>query len=353
MVGYLYCYSVLFILFRRAWLESWLSVRFLIANLALALCLAVLQTYILGSPQSIEGRFTSFDSPQSFAAYLISIAAIVWFSNEKGVLRTVAIAAVVGGIFLSGSRYVLIGLGMLFALSFLRNWFEQAAAQRLRALFKKLLYVTASILLSVALLIHFAPENRLNELVSFAGTSSSSYEDVGTFAWRLLIYEEAITQLVNRSLPGLLVGSGTSSAGGIKVDVYSSDFTPDDVDANRSMHDEFLRAIYEWGVIGLVLLIGVLVSTFLLCWKRAKLTKEGPALAYIALFPAILLGLGVENILANSGHPVGTGYLLAFTFSIAAPSCAHSLHSQAKTSIFAQALRPHPHSGYEGDPSSA
>jgi O-antigen ligase len=228
---------------------------------------------------------------------------------------------------------VLIGLGILMVLSFLRQWFEQGTADRLRALFKKVLYATAAILLVVTLLVHFAPENRLNELVSYASTSSSSYEDVGTFAWRVLIYEEATDQILNRSVAGLLFGSGTSSAGGVKVDVYTQ-FTPEDVDANRSMHDEFLRALYEWGIVGLVLLLGFLASTFLLCWTRAKTMKDGQALAYVALFPTILLGLGVENILANAGHPVGTGYLLAFTFSIAAPSCAHSSPATARSSIF-------------------
>jgi O-antigen ligase len=168
----------------------------------------------------------------------------------------------------------------------------------------------------VTVLVHFAPENRLNELVDYAETSSSSYEDVGTFAWRVLIYQEAIDQILNRSALGLLLGSGTSSAGDVKVDVYSKQFTIEEVDANRSMHDEFLRALYEWGIVGLVLLLGFLASTFRFCWRRAKATREVSTLAYIALFPTLLLGLGVENILANAGHPAGTGYLLAFTFSL-------------------------------------
>src|SRR5271154_6703366 len=82
MLGYLYCYSALFILFRRAWAESWFRVRFVIANLCAALCIAVAQSYFLGDFPRPEGRLTSFDDPQNFAAYLISIAAIVWFSNE-------------------------------------------------------------------------------------------------------------------------------------------------------------------------------------------------------------------------------------------------------------------------------
>ncbi len=332
MIGYLYCFSVLFILFRQAWVQRWFSVRFLIANLGLALCIAGLQTYALGDPASSEGRLSSFDDPQNFAAYLISIAAIVWFESEGGALRWFALIAAAGGILLTGSRYALIGLGGLLVLSFLRQWFEQGAAERLRALFKRVLFAATAILVLATLLIHYAPENRINDLVSYAVTSSSSYEDVGTFGWRVLLYEEAIGQLLQRSVPGLLFGSGTSSSGNIKIDVYSASFTPDDVDANRSMHNEFLRAIYEWGVVGLVLLIGVLVSTFRICWRRASQMKESQALAYVALFPTLVLGLGVENILANAGHPAGTGYLLAFTFSISAP-CTHSLTATSRHSI--------------------
>jgi len=338
MVGYLYCYSVLFVLFRRAWAQSWFTVKFVIANLGVALCIAAVQTYVLGDFASPEGRLTSFDDPQNFAAYLISIAAIVWFANKESALRWVALAAAAVGIVLTGSRYVLIGLGMLAVLSFLRQWFERGAAAKLGALAKRVLFVAVAILLLVTVLLHFAPENRLNELVDYAGTSSSSYEDVGTFAWRVLIYEEAIDQILNRSVLGLLFGSGTSSAGGVKVDVYSKQFNVEEVDANRSMHDEFLRALYEWGILGLVLLLGFLASTFLFCWRRAKTTREVSTLAYIASFPTLLLGLGVENILANAGHPAGTGYLLAFTFSIAAPAYAHSLPARARPAILAGAM---------------
>jgi hypothetical protein len=318
MLGYLYCYSALFILFRRAWAQSWFSVRFVIANLGVALSIAAVQTYVLGDLASSEGRLTSFDDPQNFAAYLISIAAIVLFAgkNESGVLRWLALVGAAGAIVLTGSRYVLIGLAMLALLSFLRQWFEQGSGAKLSALAKRIAFVTAATLLLVTVLVHFAPENRLNELVDYAETSSSSYEDVGTFAWRVLIYQEAIDQILNRSALGLLLGSGTSSAGDVKVDVYSKQFTIEEVDANRSMHDEFLRALYEWGIVGLVLLLGFLASTFRFCWRRAKATREVSTLAYIALFPTLLLGLGVENILANAGHPAGTGYLLAFTFSL-------------------------------------
>jgi O-Antigen ligase len=342
MIGYLYCYSALFILFRRAWAQSWFSIRFVIANLGAALCIATAQTYVLGDLASPEGRLTSFDDPQNFAAYLISIAAIVLFAreNEKGALRWFALAAAAGGIVLTGSRYVLIGLVMLAVLSFLRQWFEQGSGAKLSAFVKRIVFVAAATLLLVTVIVRFAPENRLNELVDYAGTSSSSYEDVGTFAWRVLIYEEAIDQILNRTAVGLLFGSGTSSAGGVKVDVYSHQFTLEEVDANRSMHDEFLRAVYEWGIVGLVLLLGFLGSTFSFCWRRAKATREVSTLAYIALFPTLLLGLGVENILANAGHPAGTGYLLVFTFSAAAPAGARSLLATARHPMLAGGMAP-------------
>jgi O-antigen ligase len=355
MIGYLYCYSALFILFRLAWAQSWFSIRFVIANLGVALCIAAIQTYVLDDLASPEGRLTSFDDPQNFAAYLISIAAIVLFAreNEKGALRWFALAAAAGGIVLTGSRYVLIGLAMLAVLSFLRQWFEQGSGAKFSALAKRVVFVTAAILLLVTVLVHFAPENRLNELVDYAGTSSSSYEDVGTFAWRVLIYEEAIDQILNRSALGLLFGSGTSSAGGVKVDVYSKQFTIEEVDANRSMHDEFLRAVYEWGIVGLVLFLGFLASTFRFCWRRAKTTRDVSTLAYIALFPTLLLGLGVENILANAGHPAGTGYLLAFTFSIAAPAYAHSLPARTRPAVLAGVTGARVKIGPEEKPSPA
>jgi O-antigen ligase len=319
MVGYLYSYSVLFVLFLHGWRESWFTAKFLLANLCLTLCLGVVQTYLLGGLFSggEELRFSTFSDGQSMAAYLICIVTLVLFQREKGWLYRVALFAAFCGILLAGSRYVFIGLAILVLLSPLGLW-EQTAPATLGERLKKMAIGLLVVLLAGAAVVRFAPENRLNQLIGYATSRSSSYEDVGTFAWRILIYQEAANQLLERSPLGLLVGSGTSSSGNIIVGVYSTAYNFDTVDANRAMHDEFLRALYEWGVVGLLLLLGFLVSTIAVCWRRGVREKHRPALAYLAIFPTLLLGLTIENLLANAGQPAGTGYLLVLTYSVSA-----------------------------------
>jgi len=317
MIGYLYCYSVLFLLFRHAWRESWFTQGFLVANLYFVLGLAIVQTYIFHGFFSADGRFSTFSDGQSTAAYLICMLTLLLFHRRKGVIYWIALFSALCGILLTGSRYVFIGLAVLILLSPF-GLFEQSSQPNFAKRAKMMAAALLGIFLMGGYVVRFAPENRLNQLIEYTLSQSASYEDVGTLAWRMLIYQSALQELQERNGSRWFFGSGTSSSADVLLEVDRYSYTPDDVDGNRSMHDEFLRAFYEWGVPGFVFFVFFLASTLVFCLKKAIRQRCKPAWAYLAIFPTLLLGLTFENILANAGQPAGTGYLLVLTYSATA-----------------------------------
>jgi hypothetical protein len=118
-----------------------------------------------------------------------------------------------------------------------------------------------------------------------------------------------------RSIAGLTFGSGTSSGAEVAtVDLWGS---LESVDPNRTIHDEFLRAEYEWGIIGLGLGLILLVYVVRTLWVRAFRWQSLAAFAALAMMPGILLALLVENPLAGPGSAEGLGYLLVLTYGFA------------------------------------
>jgi len=146
----------------------------------------------------------------------------------------------------------------------------------------------------------------------------TTFEDVGTFAWRYARYEMVLSDLTGHSFGRLMIGSGTSSAASLLIE--SDFYQEENVDPNRLVHDEFLRSFYEWGLPGLLLLILFLVEAIKTCLKM--IAQDGPleAWAFLAVFVPLLITLTVENILADSGSPGGVGYNLVLTAMVAVGS---------------------------------
>jgi O-antigen ligase len=112
------------------------------------------------------------------------------------------------------------------------------------------------------------------------------------------------------------VGSGTSS--GADLVLEGGFFGEANVDPNRAIHDEFLRAAYEWGFLGLfamLLFFGAVVK-FGISIIREGTSPEG--WAFLAISVPLLISLSVENVLADSGSPGGVGYNLILTSMVAA-----------------------------------
>lgn len=73
------------------------------------------------------------------------------------------------------------------------------------------------------------------------------------------------------------------------------------VDPNRALHDEFLRSLYEWGLVGLFSLTLFLFQAFRLGLSNALVQGSPQGWAFLAIFVPLMISLTVKNFLAD-GH---------------------------------------------------
>jgi hypothetical protein len=117
-----------------------------------------------------------------------------------------------------------------------------------------------------------------------------------------------------RDIFPLIFGSGTSSGAELVLG-YDPRYSEGGIDANRVVHNDFIRSLYEWGMIGSFLFICFLVSTIVYYLDQAMLRKSTTALAFIGIFPNLIFGLSIENILTASSTPEGVGLALVMAYS--------------------------------------
>ena len=102
-----------------------------------------------------------------------------------------------------------------------------------------------------------------------------------------------------------LFGHGTSSGGMAALRTFPAVYKIDTIDPNRTIHNEWLRALYEWGVVGLALLGAVFTALFvsLIRLYRQRKWRLG-VLVVFSFLPAFLAAFSTENVLAGAGNAV-------------------------------------------------
>ncbi|MDW8355183.1 MAG: O-antigen ligase family protein [Bryobacterales bacterium] len=315
-LGYLVGYALLFCLFWRAWNAGHLTPNGLLAALWIALILAMVQTYLTpGVLRNTEGRFTSFISPQSFAGFLLAFFIWLLFAQCRIRRRWIHLCAIIVGIFLSGSRYASLAAGIGALLAALMWLFRLSRVRGLSARVRGGIFALLAVAMLFQAYIARFPNNRFATIFGPDPYGRKVWERTGTWVWRLSIYREAAAALATRELRHQIFGLGTGSSISFLL-TYNPRVPLERIDANRIMHNEFLRAAYEWGLIGVSLVVGLsaaLTLELFLCAIRGG----GDAWAGIAILPGIFLALSVENILSASSTAGGVAYamLLAYAFS--------------------------------------
>jgi O-antigen ligase len=316
LVAYLAAYFVIYLILCEGWEFGWLDFGLMRLACWCILALAVLQTYGLGNGWGgVEERFTSFSTPQYFAAFLVALLAILVFSGERGFWHYATCGALVVAIVFSGSRYVFVSTVLLLIIASFRVVSGEEASLQFRVSFRKLFLAVGFAAASGAFLLAYLPDNRIDQLVTAASDEEVKVQDVGTLAWRLSIYEEIWTRLQKRTPAQLFWGSGTGSGAALMMDLDPGHYDPDAIDANRALHSEYLRALYEWGILGFVLLMAFLIATIVGFTRKIAAQGGGPALAFLGALPSILIALAIENILAGAASAGGVGILLAMSFA--------------------------------------
>jgi O-antigen ligase len=321
MAGYFYAYSVLFVVFTVAWQHDWLGSRTLMAIAWISLLGAVVQTYLFGNAfgSDVEfgvWRFTTFSGAQSFAPFLLCIVVLLLFRERLSVFTFLTSLAASAAILETGSRSIF--LGLLWVLLVYGIFSATRSAQRIRLgmIFKRALWFAAAVAVILTVVVQFLPDNRLNEMVTAAVEKNATVDDVGTFGWRFSLYQRTLEEVTHRSPMRLLLGSGTSSGADLVLD--AGFFQEANVDPNRAIHDEFLRAVYEWGVLGLCAFLLFFGSVVKFGFTTLRDYRSPQAWAFLAISVPLLISLTVENFLADSGSPGGVGYNLILTSLVAA-----------------------------------
>jgi O-Antigen ligase len=316
MLAYLIAYFVLYTIFCDGWRERWLDMGLLQLVAWCVITLAVLQTFVFGDEWGgLEERFTSFSAPQYFAAFLVALLAILMFSGARGWFHYATCGALMAAIVLSGSRYVFVSMVALGVIGCFQLVSGRHGTLRWRPNLRKVLLTVGIAAAGIGILVAYLPENRIDELVGAVAGNDETVEEVGTLAWRLGIYADIFEHLEKRSGPELFFGSGTSSGAALMLNHDPDHYDREGIDANRVLHSEFLRALYEWGIPGFVLLLGFVVATTTGFVKKIAAEGGGPALAFAGALPSIVLGLATENMLASAASAGGVGILLAMTFA--------------------------------------
>jgi hypothetical protein len=155
-----------------------------------------------------------------------------------------------------------------------------------------------------------------------ADENSAGYSALGTFSFRLALYDRLLEELRVGELTTLCFGHGTSSGGDIGVAVYPAAFNVERLDPNRIIHSEWLRVQYEWGLVGLLLWSFVLGAVIWGARRRRMRLRDGPSMALLAYLPGLLLALSLENVIAGAGSAVtvGFGLLLAMCYGFGSAS---------------------------------
>jgi O-antigen ligase len=318
MTGYIYAYSVLFMVFVNGWRKEWFNRRCLCFVLWASLFGATVQSFVLGNSygsNKFEWRFTSFTGAQSFAPFLLCLIVLLLFSDRWTVSTVAAGLGGLAGLILTGSRSVFLGLvWVLFISGFLM---AARAGQRvnLRLVLRRTVLGIASICVILAVVVTQLPDNRLNEMLLAMVSKDSTIDDIGTFGWRFSLYQTTLEELAGRDAGQLIVGSGTSSGARLVLDAGIDQ--EESVDPNRALHDEFLRSLYEWGLVGLFSLILFLFQAFRVGLSKALAQNSLQGWAFLAIFVPMLISLTVENFLADGASPGGVGYSLVLTSMLA------------------------------------
>jgi len=316
MTVYLVDYFAVFLIFAEAWRRGVLTPREIAIAVIAAFALAALQTYLLGNDYGTnERRFTSFCAPQAFAAFMLPAFAVLTLCGKRTIVNSAASALAMLGVVLAGSRYVFLGTVMFVVVATICY---VMSARRSGVRVRRLVTSAAVMSASVMALVLFAATFSVGRLTGLASQDAllqrtGSGAAGGTFVWRLGVYAMALDQIIHRTPAQQVLGFGTSTGARLYRENFL-DTSEEAFDANRIVHNEFLRSLYEWGIIGFGLLAGVITTLGFFLIRTYRRTHSNYALVALATFPTMILGLGIENVL--SGPMVANG--IAFSCAIGA-----------------------------------
>jgi hypothetical protein len=273
--------------------------------------------YFGGTAYGFDGldqpvRFSSFVSAQQYAALLVALlsAVLFWKLPIRVSVRLGLVVSLCTALALNGSRTWVLGAAAVLCIYFF------FALRRTITIATCALLVGGIFAISLADVMRErgsllqATQSRIlaTAMAVISGEDTNEQAGLRTFTFRLGIYDGVFDELGKSSYSQLILGHGTSSGAVAALNHFPSRYSADKIDPNRIIHNEWLRALFEWGALGFVLLISVFVAMIVgYLRQRTDFYQIGAFLAYL---PALVTALTTENILAGAGNAV----TLSFAF---------------------------------------
>ena len=321
MVGTLISLVVLEKAARRGLIQG----RMIALLIVISLALGGLQTfYYGGAAYGFDGssqptRFSSFVSAQQYAAFLVAfLAAALWYPNVRQLVRWSLVIGIVSALALNGSRTWVLG-AFLAVLVYL--WYSS------RRIITYVSLALGTAVFGLLLALNLSPWNsglldgvssRVTATLRAVVTGQDTPHDVGlaNLNFRLSIYSGAADELRNGDVREIVFGHGTSSGGNVLLRVFPRSYRADRIDPNRAIHNEWLRALYEWGIVGLGLLVAALTTLIgALVLRHRKQAASIGCGAVLSFIPAFLLAFSTENVIAGAGNAVTLSLALMVALS--------------------------------------
>jgi hypothetical protein len=280
----------------------------------ISLALGAIQTFGYGGAAfGFDGvdqptRFSSFIWAQQYAAFLVAfLAAILWDHGLQRAVRIPLLCLVGAAIVMNGSRTWFFGAALVLLVYFCLSF------RRMVAL---LAFGMGSAALGTLLAFNLSrtaadpiadTSNRIVATLGALTTGEDTTHNVGLadLDFRVIVYRDVIEDVRTSDPRELLFGRGTSSGGNVLLHLFPWTFRADKLDANRAIHNEWLRALYEWGIVGFALMFAVFATLVvgLAVSYRNRSAHLRPA-AILSFLPAFLLAFTTENVIAGAGSAV-------------------------------------------------
>jgi hypothetical protein len=304
---------------RTGALEQGLILRFLAASLGLALFQTVF--FADGSfgfaGRGMPQRLTSFVSAQQFAALLAALLAwLLWVPKVRPGLRTALGLGLFAALAANGSRTWSAGALVILLIHTVTCRRDLAGFLRVAAAVLLLVSVPA-VRRGLAKQPAAEPANRLTATASalLTGQDRADGMGLGTARFRLAMYRGVMEAMSRNTASQWIFGRGSASGGRLGLELFPYAYRAESLDANRVIHNEWLRAAYEWGAIGELLWACTLGATAVFAWRQRRRPEGAALLAYL---PAFLLGASAENVMDGAGNAVTAGLLVLVALALAA-----------------------------------
>src|SRR5579875_2475629 len=310
LVGQMTGSLLICLVFVRATKAGYITAKIVLPVTIGALAIACLQNLFYPNWTGEIGRFTGFTTAQAYAAFLAALFCLTLCSSSlKLPVRIALSVALTVALWMNGSRIWFVGIIIAalvaFAASYVRIWIKICVIGGAFIALAVSIEQRAEVIKWID---EAAASNRVAAAVAAAYEGDVHSWWLGTLNFRRTVDNVALARIESFSLSELVFGRGTCNGAMITGSMFRGYAGLGD--PNRMMHNEWLRVMYEWGIIGMLLWCMFLGSIAIFALQGVRRDKSGQARALLAYLPAFLVALAGENFLAGAGVAMTMGFLL-------------------------------------------